>query len=251
MSAMAAETSTTGVDPLGGFFRLDPHGLPALAVERLYASFSGPVTEEDCGRHCAPFNPSGKPFCCDICQAVPAAYPAEWAYLRRRSDLWRPWRGDECSPVDADALRADVPASMQLLACRGPVHCQREYRLLSCRQFPFFPYVTADGRFIGLTYEWQFAEVCWVISHLEAVRAGFRVDFVRVFDALLAAWPDEFENYATHSAEMRAYFRGLRRRIPILHRRGGLVLLSPGSERMVRGEAAHLPGYGPYYRSPA
>ena len=45
---------------------------------------------------------------------------------------------------------------MLLLACQGPAHCQRPFRALSCRQFPFFPYITADDRFIGLAYEWEF-----------------------------------------------------------------------------------------------
>ena len=48
-------------------------------IRSLYDGFNYPIAEPDCGKKCAPYNPSGKPFCCDICQAVPAAYKrADW-----------------------------------------------------------------------------------------------------------------------------------------------------------------------------
>ncbi len=219
-----------------------------LNVRRLYDRFNAPVMGIDCGQRCAPHNPSGKPFCCDICQAVPAAYHPEWTYLRANTDLWRAWRGDECEDgaADPDALLAATPASMLLLACKGPARCQRPYRALSCRQFPFFPYITADDRFIGLAYEWEFEPVCWVLSNLGLVSDDYRREFVEAFDALFAAWPDEYENYVVHSEQMRAHFSALRRRIPVLHRRGGLYLLSPRSDRLARTTPDRLPRFGPY-----
>jgi len=45
---------------------------------------------------------------------------------------------------------------MVLLACLGLSQCQHDFRALSCQQFPFFPYVSADYRFLGLAYEWEF-----------------------------------------------------------------------------------------------
>ncbi|HPP64354.1 MAG TPA: hypothetical protein PKV01_14070 [Anaerolineales bacterium] len=39
----------------------------------LYAAFDSPISKLDCGKKRAPFNSARKPFCCDICQAVPAA----------------------------------------------------------------------------------------------------------------------------------------------------------------------------------
>ena len=123
---------------------------------------------------------------------------------------------------------------MLLLACKGPQECQRQHRLISCRQFPFFPYVTDDYRFIGLAYEWEFEATCWVISHLEQVTEAYRREFVQFYDELFTAWPAEFESYAALSEQMRCHFAGQKRRIPILHRRGGYYLLSPGSERLRR-----------------
>src|SRR5690349_18019940 len=119
-------------------------------IRGLYDGFNSPIAELDCGKMCAPHNPSGKPFCCDICHAVPAAYKSEWKYLEPSTDLWHKWRGDECEENAADVaqLRADTPENMILLACLGPTQCQRDFRALSCRQFPFFPYVTSEYRFL-------------------------------------------------------------------------------------------------------
>lgn len=221
---------------------------PRLDIRALYGRFNAPVTEFDCGQKCAPHNPSGKPFCCDICHAVPAAYKQEWDYLRRSTDLWKPWQGNECpaDSTDPDELRAETPRHMLLLACKGPADCQRDFRALSCRQFPFFPYVTSDYRFIGLAYEWVFEPVCWVISNLGAVTDTFRHEFVRVYDDLFARWQAEFDSYAALSEQMREHFSAQKRRIPILHRNGGYYLLSPSSERLRRVSVDHFSRFGPY-----
>jgi hypothetical protein len=59
-----------------------------LDFQEIYERFDTPITSIDCGAMCAPHNPSGKPFCCDICQAVPAAYHQEWEFLRQHTNLW-------------------------------------------------------------------------------------------------------------------------------------------------------------------
>jgi hypothetical protein len=219
-----------------------------ISVRSLYDRFDAPVTPFDCGKKCAPHNPSGKPFCCDICHAVPAAYHQEWEYVRQNTDLWHIWRGDECTqdPDDPAALQAETPESMQLLACKGPAHCQREYRLVSCRQFPFSPFILSDGRFIGLAYAWDFEPTCWVISHLGEVTQEFREQFVRTYDELFELWPAEFQSYYIHSEEMRTVFTAKKRRIPILHRRGGFYLLSPRGERLQRISPERLQRHGMY-----
>ncbi|MBI3174598.1 MAG: hypothetical protein HYZ25_12820 [Chloroflexi bacterium] len=221
--------------------------LDVQKVRELYDGFDAPIARLDCGKKCAPYNPSGKPFCCDICHAVPAAYQSEWAYLQPNTNLWHEWRGDECgSAQEVDTLKAETPESMILLACLGPDRCQRDFRALSCRQFPFFPYVTADYRFVGMAYEWEFESKCWVISNLSQVSVRYREEFIRTYDELFALFQDEFDSYAVHSEEMRAHFIEQKRRIPILHRNGGVYLLSPASERMVRVEAGKLPKFEPY-----
>jgi hypothetical protein len=135
---------------------------------------------------------------------------------------------------------------MLLLACQGPARCQRSFRALSCRQFPFFPYITSRGRLIGLAYEWEFETVCWVISNLGLVTAHYRQEFLQVYDTLLAHWADEFESYALKSEQARDFFAAQGRRLPLLHRNGGYYLVSPRSERMARVDPARLSRFGFY-----
>ncbi len=222
--------------------------IPPIDMRDFYDHFDAPIAGVDCGALCAPHNASGKPFCCDICKAVPAAYHSEWDYLRGHSDLWHVWRGDECieEPCDPAVLKDDTPEHMVLLACLGPAHCQRAFRSSSCRQFPFFPYITADDRFIGLAYDWDFEPLCWVISNLGAVTETYRREFIQTYDRLFDLWPHEYESYAYLSEDMREHFRKEKRRIPILHRNGGYYLLSPGSERLRRVHPEDLPKFGVY-----
>jgi len=224
---------------------------PLIDIRTLYDQCEAPVTALDCGQKCAPHNPSGKPFCCDICHAVPAAYQQEWTYLQAHTDLWHAWRGDECAPDDGgkaehDALLAETPENMLLLACLGPTACQRPYRALSCRQFPFFPYVSSDYRFIGLAYDWEFEQSCWVVSNLNLVSQTYRQQFVETHDRLFAFSQPAFDSYQIHSQRMREHFAALRRRIPLLHRNAGFYLLSPASERLQRVSAERLPRFEPY-----
>ena len=218
-------------------------------IRGLYDRFNSPIAELDCGKKCAPHNPSGKPFCCDICHAIPAAYKSEWNYLEENTKLWHTWRGDECATTSAKErveLKADTPKNMVLLACLGPTQCERDFRALSCRQFPFLPYVTADYRFIGIAYEWEFENKCWVISNLSQVTPQYRTEFISTFDHLFALFQSEFDNYANHSENLRDAYSHRKKRFPLLHRNGQCYLVSPQSERMKRVDVADLPRFYPY-----
>lgn len=202
----------------------------------LYDGFDAPTTLVDCGLLCAPHNSSGKPFCCDICHAVPVAYQPEWAYLDANTRLWHLWRGDECEaePCDPAEVAKDTPEHLLLLACKGPAFCERNFRATSCRQFPFFPYITSDFRFIGLAHDWEFESKCWILSHLDQVTSRYRQEFVRTFDLIFSYWMDDFDCYVELSAETREHYLSTRRRMPLLHRNGLDYLLSPKTERLHR-----------------
>lgn len=218
-------------------------------IRSLYDGFNSPITLLDCGKKCAPHNPNGKPFCCDIHHAVPAVYKSEWDSLRSNTDLWHPWgekEGEVSTPEDVASLKADTPEHMVLLACLGPSQCQRQFRALSCRQFPFFPYVTSDYRFIGMAYDWEFETKCWVISNLSQVTQTYREEFVLTYDRLFALFQEEFDQYACHSERMRESFRRRHRRFPLLHRNGGYYLVSPQNERLQKLSAERLPRFGVY-----
>ena len=221
---------------------------PPLDIPCLYKSFDAPLTSIDCGQMCSPFHPDGLPYCCDICQAVPVVYRQEWQYLQSATGLWHVYRGDECpaQPADPAELEDETPSYMLLLACRGPSECSRDFRSISCRQFPFFPYITSRDRFIGLAYHWDFEPVCWVISNLWAVTAAFRSEFVHFYDGLFALWEEDFDSYAITSEDMRTHFSSIKRRIPLLHRNGGYYLLSPESEKLQPVSPERFKKFDPY-----
>lgn len=221
-----------------------------LDVADFYRRFNTPVTDFDCAEKCTPYHPAHLPFCCDICHAVPVAYQAEWQYLQQHTDQWRLWHGNDCpaEPLDDAELRSQTPDHLLLLTCKGAVACQRQYRASSCRQFPFFPYITSGGQFIGLAYEWAFESVCWVISHLAVVTAAYRNEFVAVYDDLLARFEADFESYYYCSEDMRDHFAAQKRRIPILHRNGEFYLLSPLSERLQKADPQQFRRFGFYQK---
>lgn len=221
---------------------------PTVDIGALYAGFAAPLADLDCGLKCAPHNPRQTPFCCDICQAVPAVYQQEWEYLHQATDMWHIWSGRECTdnPEDPLALRAQTPQAMLLLACTGAAHCQRPLRALSCRQFPFLPYISSDFRFLGLAYDWLFEQTCWVVSNLGAVSAAYRQEFIATFDRLFSLWPAEFNSYLQLSDELRQHYRTLNRRFVLLHRSGDFYRISPTTERRQRISPDHLPAFGPY-----
>lgn len=219
-----------------------------LNIPALFAGFDDPICPIDCGSLCAPHNPSGKPFCCDICQAVPVAYTQEWEYLKAHTSLWHTWLGDECTvePQDPLSLQQDTPEYMCLLACQGVEHCQREFRSISCRQFPFFPYITSNDRFIGLAYNWDFESTCWVISNLGQVSTAYRQAFIRTYDLIFSQMPEDYESYYCLSEEMREECSKQHRRIPLLHRNGKEYLISPASERLQLVKASQFRKFSVY-----
>jgi len=214
----------------------------------LYDGFDQPVTQVDCGRMCAPHNPHGIPFCCDICHAVPVAYEQEWQYLRNITALWHSWDGDECAgeQVEVQELLDQTPPHLRLLACKGPAFCEREMRATSCRQFPFYPYLTSDFRFIGLTYDWEFTSKCWVLSNLHLVTRSYIDEFVNTYDQLFSALLEDLDSYVELSTETREHYAALRKRFPLLHRDGNAYLVSPGSEKLTRINPQKLPAFAPY-----
>ena len=215
-----------------------------LDFAALYARFQAPIAAFDCGNKCAPYNERGVPFCCDTHHAVPTVYQEEWAYLRLHTDLWHPWQGQD--EQETQELQEQTPDGQLLVACLGHRFCQRGFRSLTCRSFPFFPYISMDGEFLGLSYYWEFEDRCWVISNLQVVTTEYRRQFVDAYEQVFESFPEERENFRRYSDEMRQVFRRRRRSIPLLHRNGLTYKLSPHSGRMRRVNPAEMPNFGPY-----
>lgn len=211
---------------------------------KLYARFQSPIQAINCGTKCSPYNERGVPFCCDPRHTVPTAYQAEWEYLEENSDLWRLWESE--SPRITAHLKAQAPESHVLIVCQGHERCQRGYRALSCRSFPFFPYLNSKREFIGLSYYWEYEERCWVISNLQVVSPQYRGEFIAAYDALFELMPAERESFRYQSSRMRRAFARRKRAIPLLHRNGHAYKITPRNERMRRTPYERMPKFGPY-----
>jgi hypothetical protein len=218
---------------------------PVHDFSDLYHRFQAPIAALDCGELCAPHNERGVPFCCDLHHAIPTAYLREWDYLQSNTDLWHAWQGH--SARETERIRSQVPEGQVPVACKGHLLCQRSFRAITCRAFPFFPYLTRQGIFIGLGYYWEYEDRCWVISHLDAVSREYRAEFCAAFEALFKSMPEERENFWRFSKIMRQVFGRRHRAIPILHRNGLAYKITPRNGRMRRIETEKLPVFGPYH----
>ena len=195
---------------------------PLSDLKSLYAKFNLPISPIDCGEKCHPNNPNGVPFCCDIHYAIPAVYPQEKAYFKANTDLWFDYQDTE------KRNELNLPENLLFMQCLGAPRCQREFRSLSCRQFPFYPYVTADYRFLGLGLEWEFKNKCWIFENLKLVSVAYRNQFIQVYDEIFAFHQDIFDNYAEHSVIARESHAASGENLLLLHRNGRNYRLKPG-----------------------
>lgn len=210
----------------------------------LYQQFSAPITSLDCGNKCAPYNVQGVPYCCDIQHSVPSIYLEEWDYLRRNTNLWRPW---QTADLKKEArIRKSTPDGHLLVQCLGHKECQREFRSITCRAFPFFPYITPERKFIGVTYYREYEDRCWVISNLGAVSESYLHQFFLFFDQLFHASPSEMLSYKYQSTLMRRSFSRHKRAIPIFHRNGNTYKISPLNGRLRKVPIKKMSKFGPY-----
>ncbi len=211
--------------------------------EELYRGFSRPLSNIDCGEKCGPFNEYGVPVCCDINLIVPSAYEEEWQYLKENTDLWQPWSSSK--PIDADLMN-DVQDGQVLLKCLGYEHCQRPFRTLTCRAFPFFPYIDSRGNFLGLVYFQEYREMCWIISNLSVVTAAFKADFQQAFELLFEQYPESKESYSQYSSFLREENTVSGDKIILLDFGDNVFLLDPDSEAQSRVNYQDLDSYGPF-----
>jgi hypothetical protein len=210
----------------------------------LYANFDAPITAFDCGKKCAPYNEYGVPFCCDTNHAIPTAYLSEWDYLQPHTDLWHLWEGND--PQETEELGAQTPDGQLLIECLGHHFCQRGFRSITCRAFPFFPYVTLQGEFIGLSYYWEYEDRCWVINHLEVVTPEYVREFMAAYDWIFRQIPGELENFRYHAIIMRRIFGRQKRTIPLLHQDGRTFAIIPNNGVLEPVDPSQLPKHGPY-----
>jgi len=215
-----------------------------LDFKELYTGFDAPIAAFDCGDRCAPYNDNGVPFCCDSQVVIPSAYQAEWQYLKAHTDLWHPWQTQDRAL--AEELKNQTPSDQALIECKGYQYCQRPYRSISCRAFPFFPYITEEGEFFGLAAYWEYREECWLISHLEIVTQTYIQAFMRTFQIIFERMPEDKAHFDEFSAYMRAFYENKRWQIPILTSDGLSYQVSPKKGKMRRVDIDQAPKFGVY-----
>ncbi|PCJ69769.1 MAG: hypothetical protein COA62_09665 [Rhodobiaceae bacterium] len=214
--------------------------------EKIYRTFTASISNaHDCGQYCAPLN-DGQPVCCDVENAIPAASPPEWKVMKKRTNLWTKYFPD---PDDKHAVKEVESINETCIACvcKGAAKCERDNRMLACRSFPFFPYLTKEGEFVGLGYYWIFEDRCWVISNLQIVESEFVKEFGDAYQMLLDADEGEYEAFLEQSAQMRRIFSRRGQIIPLIDRKGGYLKVLPKSGgKIEKASVKEFIKYGPY-----
>ena len=217
---------------------------PDFTFKELYQEFSLPLSGIDCGEKCGPFNDYGVPVCCDIKLVVPSAYDLEWEYLQAETELWHLWQGS--GAIEQEELIQDVQPGQQLLQCLGHQSCQRSYRSITCRAFPFYPYLDRAGNLLGLAYYREFRDQCWIISNLSVVTAEYKEQFHRTFEKLFQRYPDTKENFLHFSGYMRGQVADAGENLTLLDFSGRVFRVNPISEQVREISYRDLENYGPF-----
>jgi len=219
-------------------------GISPVSFADIYAGFHSPIALLNCGDKCAPFNENNVPFCCDIKHAVPSAYQSEWIYLQENSDLWQSWKPENNN--DFHQLNSEKPSNQVLLQCKGHLECQRNFRTLTCRAFPFFPYIDRYGNFIGISYYWDYANRCWIISNLNCVTQEYLQEMITTFDKLFEQVPNEKVNFKYHSMIARRVFGRWHQTITLLHRDGHIYAVTPATGDLRVLDRDNMEKFSPY-----
>lgn len=209
----------------------------------LYQVFSRPLSEIDCGEKCGPFNEYGVPVCCDIHLIIPSAYQEEWNFLKEKTLLWQPWSSSGLIDVD---LEDNIQDGQVLLECLGYKRCQRPFRTMTCRAFPFFPYFDSRGNFIGLVYFQEYRDLCWIISNLSVVTAAYKADFQKAFTMLFEQYPESEASYSQFSSYLREESVRSGDKIILLDFEDHVFLLDPNSEISEQVNFIDLESFGPF-----
>jgi hypothetical protein len=215
----------------------------------LYSMFSSAITSLDCGEKCSVYNEKHVPFCCDTHHVIPSSYIQEWEYLRQHTDLWRLYSQDDQTFLAQ--LSAKLPDDQVLIECQGYQKCQRAFRAITCRSFPFFPYIDRQGAFIGFTYYWDFEDRCWLVNHLDMILPSYRDEFIHAYDFIFSKSHQEYMNFRHQSIIMRRVFGRKKRAIPLISRTASSQIqfykISPKNGRMRKVDAHSFAKHSNYF----
>jgi hypothetical protein len=212
--------------------------------KRLYQLFSTPLTKIDCGQKCGPHNDYGVPVCCDIHQVVPSAYQEEWIYLESETNLWMLWDGS--STMEGKELLRGLESGQVPLQCLGHQECQRQFRTITCRAFPFLPYFDLKGEFFGFSFYPDFQDRCWIISNLSRVTLEYKKEFLASFQEILKLYPMMRENYQDYSDYLRSIILSDGFDLIVLDFNDRVYRIDPTTGAPQETTYDDLPSFGPY-----
>jgi hypothetical protein len=209
----------------------------------LYSGFKMPLSAIDCGLKCGPYNDYGVPICCDIHQLIPSAFELEWNYLKENTDLWQPWSSSE---LLAQEIEDELQDGQVLLKCKGYQECQRDFRTLTCRAFPFYPYLNSKDNLDGLAYYPEFRYGCWIISNLDVVSQSYKEAFQHTFQRVFQIFPDYRKNFVDYCNYVRETAAEESDQIVLLGFSGDVHLIDPRTEKKYQVKYNELSAFGPF-----
>ncbi len=173
-------------------------GLKKDNFEKLYQILKSPVCDFDCGELCSKNN-NGVPVCCEVNVVVPILYKEEYDYLCSNSTLWKKFKpkSDDDHELLEDCGYDDIAA-----VCKGHKNCDRDYRSLVCRTFPFYPFIDEEGVFIGLTYNYDFEAKCIIVGNCDIVSKTYLRELIEAWNYIFSLDEEEFEGHYNISREI-------------------------------------------------
>ena len=179
----------------------------------LYRGFTAPVTRINCGALCSKNN-NGTPVCCNNNLHVPILFADElrW-HTTSKNSLWHKRRSKTAFDKKQAAECADY---IKYCHCNGAQKCRRSLRSLTCRFFPFEPYIAEDGTFVGITYLYRAGNDCPLVDNpaIDVTKAYVRQS-IKIWRRIFDFFPDEFELYVEESRKLRRLFKKQNRIIKV------------------------------------
>ena len=165
-------------------------------LKQLYRLLSVRMTDFDCGKHCAPQN-SGVPYCCDKGKVTPVLFKDEYQWHRQRGGFWRKM------PVKTKSDRKLVEESCSynvFAVCPGVQNCRRTSRSLTCRLFPFEPFLDSTGYVKGLVYQDGDNRSCSLMEKPQHMYNQLYIrNAIRVWQELVDTFPEDKDLYMRES----------------------------------------------------
>jgi hypothetical protein len=178
----------------------------------LYKSFPASVAKHNCISLCKPTD--GIPVCCKNNRHVPLLLKDELRWHEKiKSGMWRE------RPIRTKLDKKQAEETLDYLKyclCPGVKLCKRSYRSLSCRFFPFEPYFSEEGDFVGITYMYRAGKDCPLVDNDSIkIRKAYVRQAIKAWELIFDAYPEDAQLYYDESRKLQRKFKKMRRTIKV------------------------------------